>query len=178
MAWRHRTSLKAYRRDATLQMTSILQCDPLLLKAQGFKVLVLDLDGVLTPYGVVDLSEAIEKWLRSCMEIFGNKNVFILSNKPTKERIEYFSRFFKGLIVVLPPRNKPYPDGIQQILQQTKAAPEAVLMIDDRLLTGILAAIITHTSGRYITKPLIAFRVHFLPELFFILLRQIERWLF
>jgi uncharacterized protein len=55
-------------------------------------------------------------------------------------------------------------------------APEMVLMVDDRLLTGILAAAIAGTSSLYIAKPLADFSSSAAKESVFALLRFVERW--
>jgi len=176
MAWRHRKMLKPYRYEKALQSEGILNCDPNLLKTRGIKVIALDLDGVLTPYGEIEVSQEIDSWLNFCIGIFGEGNVFILTNKPTSERLNYFSKHFKGITLILPKRKKPYPDGIQQILQIAKVSPPELLMVDDRLLTGVLAAIVAGSSACYITKPLISLTKRPLPELFFIGLRKMERF--
>jgi hypothetical protein len=48
-------------------------------------------------------------------------------------------------------------------------------MVDDRLLTGCLAALEAGARPCYIRRPYIAFRHRPLAELFFMLLRRAER---
>ena len=147
-----------------------------MLKVQGIQGIALDLDGVLTSYGEIQPAKEIESWLNLCLEVWGEDRVFVLSNHLTQKRINYFSKHFKGLTIILAKRKKPYPDGVQQILQRTNIHPKALLVVDDRLLTGILAAIITETSGCYITRPLVSLTKRPILELFFISLRKIERF--
>ncbi len=175
MAWRYRKMLKAYRTESALQAAKVVILDPVLLKAEGIKVLVIDVDGVLTSFGELIVTKEIESWLNSCVSIMGEGRVVVLTNKPTTERSQYYANTFKGIQLVQARRKKPYPDGLQQIMLQAKVKPEEVLMIDDRLLTGILAALIAKTKGCYITDPTICIKKHPLPELFFIVLRKIER---
>jgi len=177
-AWQHRKLLRAFDQEPTRQIGTVFDLNLGLEKAQGIKVLILDMDGVLTCYGEERPGTSIESWLNSCIQIFGEGCIFILSNKPTQERASYFKTHFKGVELIFPTRKKPYPDGINQILELTKTDPHSVLVIDDRLLTGVLAAILSHTEARLVTKPLICLNLRPIPELFFIVLRKIERVLF
>ena len=172
------SELKNYRNNSKLQIKNVLELNPIEIKEQGIKCLALDMDGVLTAYGEEKLSPSIATWLDHCLQIFGYGKVFILSNKSTLGRIEYFSKKFKGLGVMVPERKKPYPDGIQQILQLTKIKAQELLVIDDRLLTGILAAILVNVPARYVTKPMINLHSQTMTELFFIGLRTFEKALF
>nr|MBP9764408.1 hypothetical protein [Gammaproteobacteria bacterium] len=69
------------------------------------------------------------------------------------------------------------PDTILSILQKTQVSPSELLVVDDRLLTGILAAIIAGVRGCYIVEPLVDLHKHLLSELFIMSLRKLERWL-
>ena len=71
-------------------------------------------------------------------------------------------------------RKKPYPDGLLKIIQDEKIDPKLVCLIDDRLLTGILAAELAGTQAILITKPLSNFERHFFKECFFSILRALE----
>ncbi len=177
MAWRYRKALGAYKRSSRLQIKEVLTLDPVALQEKGIKVIVLDLDGVLAAHGENCLSPAIGSWINLCVQTFGIGKVFILSNQATKIRARYFAQNFKGVVFIVPARKKPYPDGILQVLQSTKVTGSAVLVIDDRLLTGILAALLTNTAGYYVVKPFICWRKRPIRESFFVMLRSIERLL-
>ncbi len=175
MGWVHRHRLKPYRDDPNLQIETILDLKPEILKAEGIKVLALDYDGVLAPHGEDALDKNIVKWLKEGREVFGANNVFILTNKPTHHRTEMFAAH--GIQLIKAKRKKPYPDGLQQILSQTGISPEELLLIDDRLLTGILAANIVGVQAKWVTKPFINLSKRPLTESFFIALRSLERQL-
>lgn len=177
MAWRYRKMLSAYKCNSALQTSDILALNPLFLKEKGIKILILDFDGVLAAHGEIVLSPAIISWINSCIQVLGEGKIFVLSNKATTTRAEYFARTFKGVKWIFPTRKKPYPDGILQILQLTHTAPQEILVIDDRLLTGILAAVIANVSGCYVTNPIIFFHKRPIEETFFMVLRKIERLL-
>lgn len=175
MTFKHRKALSAHRCDKALQHQSILDIDPLLLQAQGIKVIALDFDGVLASHGAREISLDISHWLKRCIQIFDAGHVFILTNKPSVERANYFAKHFKGVEFIFLKQKKPYPHGVLSILQKTAVSPNELLVVDDRLLTGILAAIIANVRGCYITKPLINLHKHPLSECFIMSLRQLER---
>ncbi len=176
MAFKHRKSLNAYKCDKALQSQSILALDPVSLQAASIKIIALDFDGVLGPHGATEISLEIRNWLNRCIHIFGQGQVFILTNKPSRERRDYFSTHFKGVEFIFPKRKKPYPNSILSILQKTQVRSSELLVVDDRLLTGILAAIIAGVRGCYITQPLINLHKHLLSECFIMGLRQLECW--
>ena len=107
MAWRYRKMLKAYRTESALQAAKVVILDPVLLKAEGIKVLVIDVDGVLTSFGELIVTKEIESWLNSCVSIMGEGRVVVLTNKPTTERSQYYANTFKGIQLVQARRKKP-----------------------------------------------------------------------
>jgi predicted HAD superfamily phosphohydrolase YqeG len=176
-AWHYRNSLKQFENNSHLQAKSVRELDLPLLKASGIKVLAIDLDGVMVPYGEDKLTEPLVLWLYDCIQLWTVSNIFIYSNRPGAARKQYFLEFFPGVRLVEVERKKPYPDGIYQIIQKTNVSAEEILVLDDRLLTGILAAIIVGSRAKWITKPMISFTKRPFSELFFILLRALERLL-
>ena len=148
---------------------------PTLLKQQGVMVLVLDFDGVLAADDEPEPSPELYNWLGECIRTFGPKQVFILTNKPLPSRIAYFQRHFAGVRYVVDVKKKPYPDGLQKIMALTGQPSEALRLVDDRLLTGGLAACIANVPLIYITRPYISLSQRPLPELFFMTLRFLER---
>jgi predicted HAD superfamily phosphohydrolase YqeG len=138
-------------------------------------VLSLDFDGVLAEHGAsTPLPEATE-WLKRCVSVFGDDRIFILSNKPTEERRQWFSVNFPGMRFIAGVRKKPYPDGLKKTGELTGVPLSSVLMVDDRLLTGCLAAIHAGARTCYISRPYVSFHHRASAELFFMLLRWAER---
>ena len=78
-------------------------------------------------------------------------------------------RFISGV------RKKPYPDGLNRVAELAALPPWAILMVDDRLLTGCLAALIAGALPCYIRSPYISLGNRTVAELFFWLLRAGER---
>jgi predicted HAD superfamily phosphohydrolase YqeG len=154
---------------------SILTIDPQALQTDGIKVMALDFDGVLSPHGfAAPIPEATE-WLVRCAATFGEENIFILSNKPTRERKEWFESQFPEMRFISGVRKKPFPDGLNKIGELSRAPLSSVLMIDDRLLTGCLAALNAGARPCYIRRPYVSFNQNIIVETFFTLLRSAER---
>jgi HAD superfamily phosphatase (TIGR01668 family) len=172
----HRRQLR-WILDETPDSTTILTLDPEALKSSGITALALDFDGVLACHGApAPLPEAIE-WMRRCEAVFGGDRIFILSNKPTEGRRQWFANHFPALRFIAGVRKKPYPDGIKKTGELARVPLSQILMVDDRLLTGCLAALVAGARPGYIRRPYVSFSHRPLAELFFMLLRRIERCL-
>lgn len=175
-------SLGFTHRQALLQIlvstprnSSILNLDPDLLLSSGVKALALDFDGVLAPHGApAPLPEAIE-WMKRCEVVFGGSRIFILSNKPTEERRRWFAEHFPAMRFISGVRKKPYPDGLIKTAELAGVQASQIMMVDDRLLTGCLAALVAGARPSYIRSPYVSFGSRAVPELFFGTIRTLER---
>jgi HAD superfamily phosphatase (TIGR01668 family) len=173
LGFQHRRQLRRIL-DETPDSTSILSLDPEALKTRGISALALDFDGVLACHGApVPLPEAIE-WMMRCEAVFGGEQIFILSNKPTQGRRLWFANRFPGLRFISGVRKKPFPDGITKAGELAGVPLSQILMVDDRLLTGCLAALVAGARPCFIRRPYISFGHRPLAELFFLLLRRAE----
>ena len=152
--------------------------DPEQLKNSGIVVLALDFDGVLAPHGRTEPIPEAAHWLSRCCYCFGAQNIYILSNKPTPERNAWFNSHFPGILFISGVRKKPYPDGLLKVIEMSGATPHQVMLLDDRILTGVLATCLAETGITYINKPYTDFRGNPLPEIFFAALRAVEQKLF
>lgn len=152
--------------------------NPELLKKSGTRVLALDFDGVLAPHGRSEPLPETAEWLENCCSVFGQENVYILSNKPTAARSHWFGCRFPGIRFISGVRKKPYPDGLLKIIKTSGVQPSEVMLLDDRLLTGVLAAYLAETRVTYINRPYIDFRGNPFPELIFASVRAAEQRLF
>ena len=153
----------------------LCQIPPITFKEQGVAILVLDFDGVLAAHGEPYPAPELRPWLRDCIALFGPEQVFVLSNKPLSIRIEEFNRHYPGVRYIAEVKKKPYPDGLQKIMAITGQPPEALMLVDDRLLTGGLAACIANVPMTYITRPYVRLSKRPVQELFFMILRFLER---
>lgn len=147
--------------------------DPQQLFDEGISAIVLDYDGVLAPYRKKMPNEVIA-WLSQSIEIFGLSQIFILTNNPSKKRKKYFETTFPGIRVIDRVKKKPDPEGLIQIIKLAGVNQEQVMMFDDQLLSGILAASRAGTKSTLITKPYIGRDVR---ELWWVGKRLVERFL-
>lgn len=175
MSWLYRSALGNYVNNKKLQTPRLLALDPKQLKAEGIAVLGIDFDGVLASHGEESLAPEVGEWLKDALGVFGKTSIFILTNKPTETRLTLFQQF--GIDCIQGVRKKPYPDGIIQILERTQMPAQSVLLLDDRLLTGILAAELAGIKARWVTEPYINLKKRPFSELFFMGLRKLEYWL-
>jgi predicted HAD superfamily phosphohydrolase YqeG len=172
-----------YRRElfgllnGTPDGTCILDLDPAALKSSGISALALDFDGVLAHHGApAPLPEVIE-WMKCCEAVFGGGRIFVLSNKPTEGRRQWLADNFPTLRFISGVRKKPFPDGLNKAGELAGVPLSHILMVDDRLLTGCLAALVAGAKPCYIRHPYASFRHRPFAELFFMLLRRTERCL-
>jgi len=171
---RNRRALQSVLR-ATPKSCCVLSLDPEQLKSSGIAALALDFDGVLAHHGASHpLPEAVG-WLKKCQSVFGGERIFILSNKPTEGRKAWFKEHFPAFRFIANVRKKPYPDGLNKTGELAKVPPDSILMVDDRLLTGCLAAINAGVRPCYIRQPYVSYSHRPVAELFFMLLRSGER---
>jgi len=142
--------------------------------AQGIRVLVLDFDGVMSFYeGEAPLPE-VDTWLSAAKGVFGDA-IFVLTNLPTPARQAMFDTRYPGVHLVRVARKKPYPDGIQAVLEKTGCERHQLLLVDDRLLTGIVLAASMGVRGCWVTKPYQNFEAHPGKEYFVTALRWLDQ---
>ena len=174
LGFHHRWQLRQLL-DSTSPQSCILELNPEALSASGIAALALDFDGVLANHGApVPLPEAVE-WMKCCEAVFGGNMIFILSNKPTDGRRQWFAENFPAMRFISGVRKKPYPDGLKKTGKLAGVPLHSILMVDDRLLTGCLAALVAGARPCYIRHPYFAFSQRPVAELFFRLLRIAER---
>ncbi|WP_116964302.1 YqeG family HAD IIIA-type phosphatase [Fastidiosibacter lacustris] len=160
------------------QIDQVTQLNPNKLKVLGIKYIALDFDGVLAPHGQPLPDEHIFDWLKVLSQKYSQKNVFILSNKPTLERAEYFANNFPNIRFINDVAKKPYPDGLIKIQQLVNCKPRELALVDDRLLTGCLACILAGSFPILVTKPYTNYLRRPFQESFFSFLRFIEKLIF
>ncbi|EIJ42437.1 putative hydrolase of the HAD superfamily [Beggiatoa alba B18LD] len=172
---RHHRHLLAQVNNAPKKISRVTDISPQQLHEQGINVLVLDFDGVLAAHGEHHPNQGLSLWLDECVKVFGADHIFILSNKPLPSRIAYFQQHHFGVRCIKEVRKKPYPDGLEMIMQLTGQPATCIMLVDDRLLTGVLAACIAQVQVAYISKPYVNLKKRPIQELFFIGLRVAER---
>ncbi len=174
LGFRHRRELRRLL-DCTPHNSGIMELDPETLRSSGVTALAIDFDGVLAGHGLpAPLLEAVA-WMKRCEAVFGGGQIFILSNKPTEARKEWFAEHFPAIRFIAGVRKKPYPDGLNKTGELAGVPLSSIMMIDDRLLTGCLAALVAGARPCYIRRPYVAYDFRPVAELFFLLLRAGER---
>jgi predicted HAD superfamily phosphohydrolase YqeG len=139
--------------------------------------LALDYDGVLAPHGADRPLPEAEEWLKKAITSFTEERIFILSNRPVGPRVEWFRVNFPGIRFISGVRKKPYIDGLKKTGELTSVPLPSILMVDDRLLTGCLAALLAGSVPYYVRKPFVEYGKNWHKELLFALIRSAERFL-
>lgn len=159
----------------------LVSLDLNVLKNYNISALILDYDGVLCEQDGIEPSTEVINWIEQALLIFGSKRLFILSNNPLPERQDFFNQRFNNQIIFVVNKPKPYPDGIAEIYNYCQLSSNiaikksTILMIDDRLSTGILAAKIFGIASCLVLAPYTNVKKHFIIESWFIILRKLER---
>lgn len=174
LGFRHRHTLQQLL-ESTPTSANILELAPNNLLASGITTLALDFDGVLASHGSLTPLPAAIEWMKRCQAVFGGSRIFILSNKPTDQRRAWFAENFPEMRFISGVRKKPYPDGLNRTGELAGVPLSSIAMVDDRLLTGCLAALVAGARPCYIRNPYISFRQRPVAETFFMLLRRAER---
>lgn len=172
--WRQRRALRSLL-GQTPATARLLDLSPDAFGSQGIAALALDFDGVLAPHGADRPLPEVEDWLRRAVTACGAGRVFVLSNRPYGPRVDWFRDQLPGVRFISGVRKKPYCDGLHKTGELASVPLSAILMADDRLLTGCLAAIRAGCVPFYVRSPYVALRSSPRKELFFMLLRWAER---
>lgn len=118
-----------------LRVRDIYALTPAFLKERGIRVLLLDLDNTLTPYGVTAPSAALLAW-RDSLQAAGIC-LFIVSNSRSGRAAEFAQR--AGLDFI-DHAGKPSPAGIQRALSLCGGRPEESALAGDQIFTDIWGA--------------------------------------
>ncbi|AIT09658.1 HAD family hydrolase [Candidatus Francisella endociliophora] len=156
----------------------IIDLNPDFISKKGIKYLALDFDGVLASHGKPEMHPDVIKWLDDFVKEFAEERIFILSNKPTQERLDYFKKYYPGIRFISGVAKKPYPDGLNKIIELVDCQPRELALVDDRLLTGCLACLIAGCYPILITDPYIDMQNYTKEEKFFKFLRISEQKIF
>jgi len=143
---------------------------------RDIQVLVLDFDGVLAAHGENQPNSNNHVWLEKLVHANPELKICVLSNNPLLSRQEFFKDHFPSFVWISGVAKKPYPDGLLKIISEFNKPAQKICLIDDRLLTGVLASVLAGTQAILVTRPVRALRKHFIKECFFMVLRSLERW--
>lgn len=169
---RHRLHSILSTTAATAQITTLV---PEQLQDKGITALALDFDGVLAGHGADKPLPEVVSWIDQAVAVLGEENICILSNRPVGPRVDWFSNTYPLIRFIHGVPKKPDPLGVVRVAEYSGCPVEQVLVVDDRLSTGILAGILAHAQVAYIRFPYQRFSNAFWHELFFSGLRYLER---
>lgn len=171
--WKHQKELGKVH-----QMPHITDLTVGWLRQYQIQQLVLDFDGVLSPHGAPTMRPVVQAWLQDLLHSWSEGKIYILSNKPFEARLLWVRQHYPQVIFLRSPRPKPYPDALVALQGQTQIAADHILIVDDRLLTGVLAGLLAQTQIIWITQPWQDYQAHPIVERFFAFLRFGEQlWL-
>jgi hypothetical protein len=176
--WQQRKQLRQFLINPQKQIHALSEITLEKLEQANIAILVLDFDGVLAGHDALEPDPDALLWLQKLSANIGEQRIALLTNKPKPERLRFFSQHFPSIHVVQQVRKKPYPDGILEIANYRGVAPHRVVLVDDRLLTGMLATCLAYSQGWYYTPPRTNYWKHPFKEMFFGMLRGLERLVF
>lgn len=176
-AYLNRLELQSFLYQKEKNRKCITDIDLNSIEKSGIKSLVLDFDGVISPHDHYIPSKSITIWLKKAIKIFGSGKIFILSNNSKNaDRIKYFNKNFKEIIFIKNRYMKPYPYDICNVLKKNNIKTfKSIMIIDDRLLTGILLSLIIKTEAIFITSPLVDTKNNIIKETYMSYLRKIDK---
>ncbi|MBV53020.1 MAG: HAD family hydrolase [Coxiellaceae bacterium] len=175
--FKFRSELRGITKNKQHCYSTVLSINPEALKSEGIRILALDFDGVLNIHNASHVTPSVLAWMKQCCDVFEEKNLYLHSNNNLDKRLRFLKRHFPDMQILNPNKKKPYPDGLQSITQQTQIPPDQIALVDDRLLTGMLAATQAGCYGVYITQPFCDFEHSPFYETAFWLLRKLEYFL-
>lgn len=115
---------------------NIYQMDPQALYTRGIRLLLLDLDNTIAPYGSKGPTPQLVDWIGKLQA--AGVLPFILSNSRKPTRVQEFARALG--IPFLRRAGKPKKAGFLAALQQMKVEKEQAAMVGDQIFTDILGA--------------------------------------
>lgn len=174
-----RNKIRSIQYEDKYQIREVTELDLDKLKKNGIEYLVFDFDGVLASHGDLIPKPIIFKWFKNVLfKNYNENNIFIFSNKPNYKRISFFTKFFPKIRFIQGVSKKPYPEGLIKITNMLHCKAHSIAVIDDRILTGILASILAGCFPILITQPYKNYFHHPIQELFFGSLRYLEKIIF
>jgi predicted HAD superfamily phosphohydrolase YqeG len=174
-ALKYKKKLYAFLTTPALSRISITALTPDYFRARHLNYIVLDFDGVLANHGAIKPLPEVEAWLNKMMRIFPASHFALLSNKPFDERLQYFKDHYPNMLVLSGVPKKPYPEGLNQLVKHFSCKKNELVLVDDRLLTGMLAVCLAGVEGVYISNAYKDLSKRPIVEIFFMLLRKFER---
>ncbi len=109
---------------------------PEMLKEEGVKLLLCDLDNTLTSRLSKNPAEELGKWIKACQS--AGTQIVVISNNVSKKRVQRFCEPFKIKCVWW--AKKPLSVHLTKAREELGVAPEHTAMMGDKWSTDVLAA--------------------------------------
>ena len=122
---------------------------PAILKEDGIRAILLDIDNTLAPYEQPEPDEAIRAWL-TALAAAGIGVAFVSNNN--EARVSLFNRTL-GL-PAYPHAKKPLRSGVSKALAALGADPAETALMGDQIFTDVGAARASHLSRAYTVPPI------------------------
>jgi uncharacterized protein len=174
---RRRACLKSVMSDPNTLLNKVEDLHAERLKQLDIKLLALDFDGVLSYHGAERPSDSVINWLQQLDVTFSLENVCIYSNNLFSARVDFLNHYFPTMKIIYYTKKKPYPDDLLREMQRRNLAPGDILVVDDRLTSGILSACIIGAKAMVVRSPVVNYQKDTIKEYYFRIVRIFERWL-
>lgn len=121
---------------ASYKFKQLTGVSPEFLRKAGIRLLMLDLDNTIAPYGQDLPSVEVLDWSRRVRE--AGVTLFIVSNSRKTHRVSAYSEAM-GIDYVYKAR-KPSPRAVRGVLAQFDVAPRSAALAGDQTYTDVLSA--------------------------------------
>ncbi len=126
-----------------------LDLTPAILREDGIRALLLDIDNTLAPYEQPEPDDALRAWLSS-LEKEGVGVAFVSNN--TAKRVSLFNRTL-GL-PAYPNAAKPFRSGVKKALAALGAKREETALLGDQIFTDVSASRASRLARAYTVPPI------------------------
>ena len=124
-------------------LTSIQEIDLDILKEQGIKLIISDLDNTLVPHFTKFPTKQSINFVK---EVKKRDIKFILISNNTKKRVSFFSEKL-DIEDYISNAKKPLPFAIDKTLTRLNIKPQETVIIGDMLITDTFVANLVHTES-------------------------------
>lgn len=163
--------------DNSIAITTLDEMTSEMIGSLGLKGLVVDFDGVLGGARSPHAAPIYIAWLQQRLQ--EGIKVAIHSNNPEqvgKERRERFLHDLAGVLWMPTYPKKPSPSTLDYLKNRWRLRSQEIAMIDDRMLTGGLAAFRSNVSFFFVKEPVTDYQLAPVLETGFAALRLWERF--
>ncbi len=128
---------------------TVFEITPELLKENGIRALILDIDNTLVPYEIPEPTEEIRAWLESMWET-GIQTAFVSNNHA--DRVELFNLTLG--CPAFPDSGKPLKKSCKKALEAMGVTPAETAIIGDQVFTDVLAGWNSRLKLAFLVKPI------------------------